>query len=191
MWSAAFSPDGREIVTTDDRNAQVWDAATGRRIHILPHGGTVFHAAYSADGAWIATAGGDGAVRIWDPASGSLVRELKHEGKRPHYYVVAISGDRRLVAAVTMTGDATDVWSADSGSPSSATPNAHEQARDARARVVLRQRPVRGPRHTGDDIDGRVAGEERDRGTGHGCGEREEAATDPGITRPRDERDRK
>ena len=115
MWFAAFSPDGREIVTTDDRNAQVWDAATGRRIHILPHGGTVFHAAYSADGAWIATAGGDGAVRIWDPASGSPVRELKREGKRPHYYVVALSGDRRLVAAVTMTGDATHVWSADSG----------------------------------------------------------------------------
>jgi WD40 repeat protein len=120
MWSAAFSPDGREIVTTDDHNAQVWDAqvwdaATIRRIHVLPHGGTVFHAVYSADGAWIATACGDGAVRIWDPASGSLVRELKHEGKRPRYYAVAISGDRRLVAAVTMTGDATDVWSAESG----------------------------------------------------------------------------
>ncbi|HEX7837581.1 MAG TPA: hypothetical protein VF469_08975 [Kofleriaceae bacterium] len=115
MWSAAFSPDGRQIVTTDDRNAQVWDAATGRRLYVLPHEGTVFHAVYSADGAWLATAGGDGVVKIWNAASGGLVRELRHDGKRPRYYIVAVSSDRRLVAAVTMTGEVTDVWAADTG----------------------------------------------------------------------------
>jgi hypothetical protein len=73
MWSAAFSPDGRQIVTTDDRGAQVWDAQTYRRLFQLPHGDTVYQAVYSADGAKLVTAGSDGAVRIWDAASGALV----------------------------------------------------------------------------------------------------------------------
>ncbi|HEX4420822.1 MAG TPA: protein kinase [Kofleriaceae bacterium] len=115
MWSAMFSPDGRQIVTTDDRSAQIWDAATGRRRYLLPHPDTVFHAAYSADGAMLATAGGDGAVRLWNAASGERLRELTREGKRLRYYIAAMSSDRRFVAAITMTGDITDVWSADTG----------------------------------------------------------------------------
>ena len=72
MWSAAFSPDGRQIVTTDDKNAQVWDAQTYRLLFTLPHGDTVYQAVYSADGARLVTAGGDGTVRIWDAANGTL-----------------------------------------------------------------------------------------------------------------------
>ena len=115
MWSAAFSPDGRQIATTDDRSAQIWDATTYRRLSLLPHEDTVFHATYSADGAWLATAGGDGVVKIWNAASGALVRELTRDGQRPRYYLVAISKDRRFVAAIAMAGDTTDVWSADTG----------------------------------------------------------------------------
>jgi hypothetical protein len=42
MWSAAFSPDGRQIVTTDDKAAQVWDAQTYRRMFVLFHGASVY-----------------------------------------------------------------------------------------------------------------------------------------------------
>ena len=48
MWSAAFSPDGRQIVTTDDRAAQVRDAQTYRVLYVLPHGTEVYQAVYSA-----------------------------------------------------------------------------------------------------------------------------------------------
>ena len=30
MWSAAFSPDGQRIVTSDDLSARVWDARTNQ-----------------------------------------------------------------------------------------------------------------------------------------------------------------
>jgi WD40 repeat protein len=114
-WSAAFSPDSRQIVTTDDRAAQVWDAQTYQRRAVLFHGDTVYRAVYSADGARIVTAGGDGTVKIWDAATGALVRELRGDGARVRYFAVALSPDGRLVAAIDDRGDATRVWDAATG----------------------------------------------------------------------------
>jgi serine/threonine-protein kinase len=76
MWSAAFSPDGRRIVTTDDACARIWDARTYQLRFTLPHGDAVYDARYSAGGARLVTASGDGAVRIWDASSGALVHTL-------------------------------------------------------------------------------------------------------------------
>jgi WD40 repeat protein/serine/threonine protein kinase len=115
MWSAVFSPDGRQLVTTDDACARIWDAETHALRFTLPHGDTVYHAAYSADGTWLLTAGGDGVVKIWDAASGACLRELTHEGKPLRYYAAAISADGKLVAAIDMVGAVADVWDAASG----------------------------------------------------------------------------
>ncbi len=117
MWSAAFSPDGRQIVTTDDRGAQVWDAQTYRLLFKLPHGDTVYQAVYSADGAKLVTTGSDGAVRIWDAARGALVRELRRGSAKPRYYAVAMSSDGKFVAAIDTKGDLADVWDAATGAP--------------------------------------------------------------------------
>jgi WD40 repeat protein/serine/threonine protein kinase/uncharacterized membrane-anchored protein YhcB (DUF1043 family) len=117
MWSAMFSPDGRRIVTSDDGAAQVWDAQTYRRMFTLFHGDTVYQARYSADGARIVTAGGDGTVKIWDAASGALVRELRREGPRRRYFLAAVSPDGRFVAAIDTRGDVAHVWDAVTGAP--------------------------------------------------------------------------
>jgi hypothetical protein len=93
MWSAAFSPDGRRIVTTDDRGAQLWNAETGQVLISLPHHDTVYQALYSADGSKLITAAGDGAVRIWDSASGTLMHELRYGTSKSRYYIAALSPD--------------------------------------------------------------------------------------------------
>ena len=116
MWSAAFSPDSRQIVTTDDKGARVWDAQTSQLLHTLPHGDTVYQAAYSSDGKHIVTAGGDDAVRIWDAANGALVRELTRKQKR-RYCAIAMPSDGKFVAAIDVTGGVVHVWAADSGAP--------------------------------------------------------------------------
>jgi len=115
MWSAAFSPDGRQIVTTDDRGAQVWDAQTYRLLFALPHGDPVYQAVYSADGTRLVTAGGDGAVRIWDAVNGALVRELRRASAKRRYYAVAMSSGGKLVAAIDTKGEIADVWDAATG----------------------------------------------------------------------------
>ena len=119
LWSAAFSPDGRQIVTTDDRAAQVRDAQTYRMLFVLPHGSEVYQAVYSPDGARLVTAAAD-AVRIWDATSGALLQKLtqkRNDGKPSDYFVVALSLDGRLVAAIDAAGSMAHVWDAITGAP--------------------------------------------------------------------------
>jgi len=118
MWSAQFSPDGKRVVTSDDKAAQIWDAQTNRLLFTLPHGDIVYQAVYSTDGAKLLTAGSDGMVKIWDAASGGLVRELtqkRSDGKLSRYVRVAVSPDGKLVAAIDFMGDVAHVWDAATG----------------------------------------------------------------------------
>jgi WD40 repeat protein len=80
--SAAFSPDGLQIVTAGwDQTARIWDAATGEAITVLRgHEGSVNFAAFSPDGKRIVTASDDNTARIWDVSTGKEIKVLRgHE----------------------------------------------------------------------------------------------------------------
>jgi WD40 repeat protein/tRNA A-37 threonylcarbamoyl transferase component Bud32 len=115
MWSAAFAPDSKTIVTTDDSSAQLWDATSYRRLFTMSHGDTVYDAIYSRDGSMVITAGGDGTVGVWDVTNGTLIRKLNREGQRVRYYLLATSPDGKLVAAIDVPGKSVHVWNAGSG----------------------------------------------------------------------------
>jgi WD40 repeat protein len=67
VFSAAFSPDGSRIVSSGDRTARIWDAATAKEIAVLRgHDDSVLSAAFSPDGSRIVTASSDETARIWD-----------------------------------------------------------------------------------------------------------------------------
>ena len=65
--SAAFSPDGKKIVTASyDKTAKIWDASTGECLHTLEgHTNWVCSAAFSPDGKKIVTASYDNTAKIW------------------------------------------------------------------------------------------------------------------------------
>ena len=67
-YSAAYHPNGRDIVTGSDGRAVVWQAREGSRVMNLKHasGVAVRAVAVSPNGKFIALAGEVGIGRIWE-----------------------------------------------------------------------------------------------------------------------------
>lgn len=75
--SVAFSADGTEIATTAGTSLRLWSASSlAESLPLARHMGPVSCAAYSPNGQWLATGGFDGAIHLWDAASGAHVKEL-------------------------------------------------------------------------------------------------------------------
>lgn len=65
--TVAWSPVGNRIVSgSTDKTVHVWDATTGNNVYIYRgHTGPIYTAQWSSDATYIASAGGDSMVRIW------------------------------------------------------------------------------------------------------------------------------
>ncbi len=66
VGSAAFSPDGTQVVTVSGDEAWVWRAdGTGAPVVLRGHEGNVLSAAFRPDGTQVVTASGDSTARVW------------------------------------------------------------------------------------------------------------------------------
>ncbi|MEJ2209520.1 MAG: BTAD domain-containing putative transcriptional regulator [Anaerolineae bacterium] len=76
------------------------------------HGGQVWGLAYSPDGEWLATAGNDATVRLWDVRTGTQMLTLT--GHSDVVHEVAFSPDGRRIATASFD-DTARVWDAATG----------------------------------------------------------------------------
>lgn len=88
----AFSPDGRLAARGHGQIIKVWNVATGQDVlQLVGHTGAVSSLVFSPDGRFIVSAGGDGAIRLWNLRSGKEVASLIALGREDF---VAVTPDQ-------------------------------------------------------------------------------------------------
>jgi WD40 repeat protein/serine/threonine protein kinase/regulator of sirC expression with transglutaminase-like and TPR domain len=113
VHAAAFSPDGKMVLTGDDRAAHLWDAATGKPIgQPLAHQAVVWAVAFSPNGKTALTGCSDRTALRWDVATGQPVGQpLLHPGV---VLAVAFSPDGKTFATGCQDRKAR-LWRTDTG----------------------------------------------------------------------------
>jgi WD40 repeat protein len=110
--SAAFSPDGRTIVTAGQDETCVWNSLTGKDpLELNGHDEPVRAEAFSPDGTRIVTASVDGTARTWDARTGSPLLVLR--GGDGPVLSAAFSPDGQRIA--TAARAEARVWDAQTG----------------------------------------------------------------------------
>ncbi len=121
----ALSADGTMVASGGGENVAIWDLETGELIRVLVgHTNTVRSAAFSPDGALIASGSSDDTVRLWDISSGQELRRFEGHGDDVNgveftssgKYIVSASDDATMRVWDTATGRLVRVYV--HGSPS-------------------------------------------------------------------------
>jgi WD40 repeat protein len=77
---AAFSPDGKRLITGGRRGIHLMDVLSGAEVYKRDHEGVVA-VDYSPDGRLVASGSWKSSIRLWAPARGDLVHEFEgHPG---------------------------------------------------------------------------------------------------------------
>jgi WD40 repeat protein len=110
---AEFAPRGDRLVTIrrGEGRAEVWDAGSGERLASMAAPSLFNGVTYSPDGAQIATAGGDGVVRLWDAETGE--QKLALRGHLAAVLVVDFSPDGSRLVSVSDPDNVARVWALD------------------------------------------------------------------------------
>ena len=83
VQSAAFSADGKFILSGGDKMVKLWDVVSGREIRTFTgeHVGYVASVAFSPDERLLVSSGTEGKIILWDVATGKKVRDFVANNK--------------------------------------------------------------------------------------------------------------
>jgi WD40 repeat protein len=81
VWSNAFSPDGKNLVSLGipNQNIIIWDLESAKVVSEMNHASGVMAVTFSPNGLWIASGGTNGIVKLWDVDSGQEIKQMDME----------------------------------------------------------------------------------------------------------------
>jgi WD40 repeat protein len=98
VTSAAFSPDGKYVVSTSAYGGiRFWEAMTGKENVSLDLPGATWLVMFSPDGKYVASADSDGLIGIWEPTTGRGIANMTGQGI---IWSILFSPDGRYIAAI-------------------------------------------------------------------------------------------
>lgn len=100
----AWSPNSKLLASatslnpnSNDPSIRIWDMETGQAAAVLNEREEVAALSWSPDGNFLATAGYDGALRIWDTQTSQIIQDVNSSGL--FFTAVAWSSDSQYIAA--------------------------------------------------------------------------------------------
>ncbi len=115
IWRIELSPDGRFVASTGkDPAVRLWDLKTGESRWSANHPGPVYGVAFTPDSRHVITGSrGDDLLRIWEVATGALVRTIK-TGLGP-LNALALSPDGRHLIIQSRPVTRAQLWDLEKG----------------------------------------------------------------------------
>jgi WD40 repeat protein len=99
IWGLAVSPDGKQVLSGDDKGKIfLWNASTAQLIRPFEgHAGGIWHLGFASDGKHFVSLAGDGEVRLWEVATGASQKspELFPVPEKDHHFAFTHSPDAR------------------------------------------------------------------------------------------------
>jgi WD40 repeat protein len=93
-----YSKDGKTLVAVGRRTVRIWNlAGASEKLMLGGHAAAVSSLVFSPDGQLLATSGRDHKIKIWQPQTGTLLKELKEFSTSVEG--LSFSSDGRILAA--------------------------------------------------------------------------------------------
>jgi WD40 repeat protein/serine/threonine protein kinase len=77
VYCVAFHAEGSRLLTSGGDTAALWDAESGQRLRSFKHDALVTSATFDRDGLHVLTGSFDNTVKLWDTATGGLLRTFE------------------------------------------------------------------------------------------------------------------
>ncbi|MFL5350675.1 MAG: WD40 repeat domain-containing serine/threonine protein kinase [Hyalangium sp.] len=115
VWRLELSPDGRSLATASkDRTVRLWNLETGESRWLASHLGPVNGIGFTPDGRHLVSiCGGDDLLRIWDVATGALVRT--HKTGLGRLFRLGLSMDGRYALVRARMAPRAQLWDLEQG----------------------------------------------------------------------------